>query len=273
MLSMSIRCSNKYPLKFLKWLFTSTVACFTVACLLVHGGDLVAVPKQTKPSYEFLKAKESLLYKVTYLGLLGGYATIETDPVKNTNEVQIILKAKSSSWIKNIYELNLDVKSVSRKSNFATLYYEEDRFEHKRYYYQRMQFLPEKKVIHYYKQKNDKLPEVAHYQYEALNILSALHLTRTLDLSPNKLYYTHAYHRKKLHTIGIRAIKRMEILTAFGKKKVIVIVPEIGFQGLFKNTENIFIYLSDDSYRMPLLLRSKLIVGSFKAELIEGYPP
>ena len=47
------------------------------------------------------------------------------------------------------------------------------------------------------------------------------------------------------------------------------IIPKMEFRGLFVNTGEIVIYLSQDKYRIPLMMTSQLSVGKFKAILIE----
>ena len=237
--------------------------------VLIFGVDLQG---QSSP-HAFLNVQETFVFKVTYLKIVAGYASITTNPSQNTNQIHISLHARSATWARKIYDLNMQLTSISQKNNFATLYYEEDRLENKSYYYQKMRFFPQIKRMHYFKNKHESVPEKVPYISDALNVLSCLYFARTLDLIPKKIYHTHVYHHKQLHPVEIHIIKTMTLRTHFGKKNVILIEPRIPFQGIFNNTEKIRIYLSNDGKHIPFLIKSKLLVGHFKAELIKQLPP
>lgn len=69
----------------------------------------------------------------------------------------------------------------------------------------------------------------------------------------------------------VHEIKRMK--TALGKIDCFVLEPQLrGTDSIFKNTGDIFIYLTADDRKIPVLLESEVIFGSFRATL-KSYKP
>jgi hypothetical protein len=58
-----------------------------------------------------------------------------------------------------------------------------------------------------------------------------------------------------------------EMDTIFGKKRCIKIQPLLVGESLFKQTGAIYIWLTDDAQKIPVLLESKIIFGHFRAIL------
>ncbi|MBL8993673.1 MAG: DUF3108 domain-containing protein, partial [Spirochaetia bacterium] len=79
------------------------------------------------------------------------------------------------------------------------------------------------------------------------------------------------FHRN-LYSFEVWVVAKRKIDTRWGKMNTIVIIPKMKFQGIFLNTGDIVIYLSDDEYHCPMLMESQLSVGYFKSTLVEGYP-
>ncbi|MFM7841070.1 MAG: DUF3108 domain-containing protein, partial [Nitrospira sp.] len=49
--------------------------------------------------------------------------------------------------------------------------------------------------------------------------------------------------------------------------RALVIMP---FQGIFLNEGNIRVWFTNDTHRVPVRMRAKVIIGSIVAELVEG---
>lgn len=60
-----------------------------------------------------------------------------------------------------------------------------------------------------------------------------------------------------------------DINTQFGKKKCIKVEPILDGDGIFQASGRLFIWFTNDAMRLPVLMKSKIVVGSIKAELID----
>ena len=220
----------------------------------------------------FIRQNEDLVFKVSYLGIVGGYASLHSKSTLGSSNVSFIMKAETAPWVESLYTLDMTLTSISKKNRLETIFYEENRFENNRLFYHRLEFYLSKGFFHYSENMNEGETEVFPLLVESLNVVSSFYYTRSLDLSPNKVFYTQGYYRKKIWPIEIHVIKRVKIKTAFGKKKAFLVVPKMGFKGVFLNEGAIQIFISDDQYRCPLKMKSKLAFGYFVADLIKGYP-
>ncbi len=78
------------------------------------------------------------------------------------------------------------------------------------------------------------------------------------------------FDNKKLYKAEVQVVKKEEIETGFGTFKTILIRPVLQSEGIFSRKGDILIWLTDDAKRLPVLLKTKVKVGSIKATLTGG---
>jgi hypothetical protein len=71
----------------------------------------------------------------------------------------------------------------------------------------------------------------------------------------------------KNHQLGVRVLRRERIKVSAGSFDCIVIEPGLTAAGVFKQEGKLTIWLTDDARHMPVLMKSKVAVGSIVAEL------
>lgn len=101
------------------------------------------------------------------------------------------------------------------------------------------------------------------------DFLSALYYFRTVDIEPGQALAMVNHTNGKNYPIFIKVLRRETVTVPAGKFDCIVIEPVLETTTIFENTGRLTIWLTDDKVRMPVLLRSKVIVGSFEAVLKE----
>ncbi len=105
------------------------------------------------------------------------------------------------------------------------------------------------------------------------DMLSAFYNARTMDLSGAKvgdLYCINAFVDKEIFPIKIKFIARETITTDLGTFKCLLFRPIIQKGRVFKNEEDLNIWISDDKNHIPIMGQAQVLVGSIKAELT-GY--
>jgi len=66
-------------------------------------------------------------------------------------------------------------------------------------------------------------------------------------------------------------VHRKEVVsTIFGEVECLVIEPKLAGEAIFKQTGNIYIWLTNDEYKIPVKLESKISFGSFTASLVSA---
>ena len=73
----------------------------------------------------------------------------------------------------------------------------------------------------------------------------------------------------KLYPFQLRYIGTEMLKTDFGKLRCKKFVPQLQEGRIFKDDEGMVIWVSDDKNKIPVLLKTKLLIGSLKAELVD----
>ena len=74
----------------------------------------------------------------------------------------------------------------------------------------------------------------------------------------------------KSYNALVCVLQREKIKTIFGEIDCLKIQPDLIGESIFKQSGNIYIWLTDDDEKIPVLLESKVIFGSFKAVLVKA---
>ena len=64
-------------------------------------------------------------------------------------------------------------------------------------------------------------------------------------------------------------IRKERIVTAAGEFDTVVVNPLLKFEGIFQRKGEVYLWLTDDSRKMPVRMKSKIAIGSIFAELVE----
>lgn len=99
------------------------------------------------------------------------------------------------------------------------------------------------------------------------DILSAFYFVRTQSLTVGKTIFVPNFDNDKNYSVQVRVLKKQKIKVKAGKFNTIKIEPRLESEGLFKKQGRLFIWLTDDKRHIPVLMRSKALVGAFEANL------
>jgi hypothetical protein len=105
------------------------------------------------------------------------------------------------------------------------------------------------------------------------DIVSAFYLARTFDYSKleiNDKIPLKNFYKDKVYDLDVKFHGREIIEVPAGKFRCIVVEPLVQEGGLFKSEGNILIWLSDDELKIPVRVKTKVVIGSIDADLT-GY--
>lgn len=98
--------------------------------------------------------------------------------------------------------------------------------------------------------------------------LSSLYYIRTQDLIPGKDVFIDNHADKKNYPLKVIVHKREKIKVPAGEFYCVVVEPVMRSEGIFKSKGNIRIWLTDDLYKMPVMMKSEVsFLGSISAQL------
>jgi hypothetical protein len=105
------------------------------------------------------------------------------------------------------------------------------------------------------------------------DIVSAFYLARTFDYSELKINETiplKNFYKDRVYDLDVKYHGKETIEVPAGKFRCIVVEPLVQEGGLFQSEGNIIIWLSDDELRIPIRVKTKVVIGSIDADLT-GY--
>jgi hypothetical protein len=102
------------------------------------------------------------------------------------------------------------------------------------------------------------------------DIVSAFYFARTLDYSGMQVgdrINLKNFYKDKVHDLDVKYHGKETITVPAGKFDCIIVEPLVREGGLFKSEGNIIVWLTDDDIKMPVRVKTKVIVGAIDADL------
>lgn len=215
---------------------------------------------------------ERLEFELSYTGITAGRAVQEVTQVNN--EIQIVSTARSADWLRFFFPVDDRIESFLSSENPAQFIgtprlYQERKREGKTITNREARFDREKLEVTTidHRNNNEKTHAITKRTYDTL---SSFFFFRTIPLQVGTSYFIDIFDCKRLWNTEVKVLRREEIKTPLGRFKTIVIQPLLKSEGIFARTGDMFIWLTDDNRRIPVQMKSKVIVGSITATLTGG---
>ncbi|MEQ1832215.1 MAG: DUF3108 domain-containing protein [Candidatus Eisenbacteria bacterium] len=234
---------------------------------LPDSADFKRAALDTLPaSAEPFQAGESLRFSVQYGFIKAGSAWLEVPEVaewQGHKVWRLVARAESNGFFDKVYKVRNRIESFwDHDGRFSRRYFE-DRHEGHYTANDTMVYEPDSLRMRY---KNGQTFTVPGPVQDAL---SSFYTTRFLAL-PVGGTVTFGYHAsRKTAPMEVRVLGRERIKTPAGRFDCVVIEPLLKAGGIFKNKGRLVIWLTDDARRMPVLMKSKVAIGSVKVVLQE----
>ena len=105
------------------------------------------------------------------------------------------------------------------------------------------------------------------------DIFSAFYFARNLDVKdilPGDIIEMPVFLDHEIFPFKIKFVGRETVKTKFGKIKCLRFVPVVQEGRVFKDEDDMYLWISDDANHVPVRIKSELLVGSIKID-IAGY--
>ena len=215
---------------------------------------------------------ERLEFEISYAGITAGRAVQEA--TMEGDELHIVSTARSAAWLKLFFPVDDRIESIlveTAQPNFigvprqyreriregGTRFHKEANFDRQKLEVNTKDLLKKSETTH----------KITPRTYDTL---SSFYFFRTVSLQEGNSYYIDIFDCKKLWNTEVKVLRREEIETPLGKFKTVVIKPILKSEGIFARTGDMFIWLTDDDRRLPVLMKSKVKIGSITATLVGG---
>ncbi|MFH1335102.1 MAG: DUF3108 domain-containing protein [Candidatus Zixiibacteriota bacterium] len=102
------------------------------------------------------------------------------------------------------------------------------------------------------------------------DVLSAFYFVRTQDLQVGKSIMVDNHTDKKTYPLEVKVLRKEKVKVPAGEFDCVVVEPMLKTPGIFEQKGSLTVWLTDDEVKMPVLMKSKVFIGSISTELT-GY--
>jgi len=97
--------------------------------------------------------------------------------------------------------------------------------------------------------------------------LSSFYFLRTMDLEVGKDVIIDTFASGKLYKVTVEVLKKERLMLKLGTFNTIKVRPKLKHNDVFMNKGDVYIWLTDDEEKIPIQIKSEIVIGSIKAEL------
>jgi len=214
---------------------------------------------------------EVLKYRIHYGWINAGTMTLTVvdkgDLVRNRPCYYARCEGKTNSAVGLAYKVDDRFESLIDKESMAPLRYQKIVKENSYTDKDNAEYFPETSKM--------KTPsgEMAAPSYTQ-DIASVFYYFRNVDFTgatPGKIYPVDIYLDQKIYNLSFKYMGKETISTDVGKIRCIKVKPKLVVDRVFKNTDGMTMWVSDDLNHIPIRIQSEIQVGSVKADLTSHY--
>lgn len=231
--------------------------------------DQSVPPDSANPSFyrkqpnRAFEVGEHLVFDIAYGAITAGTATMSVADTQRVNGrlcYRAVTTARSSDFFDKIYRVRDQAESLIDREGLFSWKFDKRINEGKLKRHKWAIFDQDDHVV--YTQKDTlAIPEFAQ------DILCSFYYARTVPLRVGQSFEIDSYNDGKVYSLRILVHAKDRVKVPAGQFKCIVVEPVLKGEGLFSQKGRLAIWLTDDERRIPVLMKSKILVGSIDARL------
>ncbi len=260
------------------WMVRPAALCALALGLLLLPGafraeDLTGAPSQTR--IEALRPGEILTYDVSWSNIVtAGIATMEIKEGTLPDGEQVlrfIATTRSTGLVDKFYRVNDRLESIYDPQTMQSLKFSLNASHGKKKRRRELVFDPRQKTV--ISTLNDDPPETLTILDRTQDALSSLYYLRSRDdLVVGKAIFIPVHDSGKNWSVEVQTLGREHVTTPAGKFSTIKVRTFPQYEGVFMNKGEIFVWFTDDSRRVPVLMQSTISIGSIVSTLTKMEP-
>lgn len=209
---------------------------------------------------------EKLTYDVKFSAVKVGSGYMQvmgTETIRGTPALHVRFEVKGGTFFYRVHDI---LESWIDTSRFRSLRHHQDYEEGSRDRERWFELFPERRT--YQERGKDEVPSVA----DPLDEGSFFYFVRTIPLEVGRTYEFDRYFIPDRNPVRITVVRKERIRVPAGTFDAIVVRPVFKSRGLFAQGGKAELWLSDDSSRVLLQMKSSLPVGSLNLYLRDWRP-
>lgn len=219
-------------------------------------------------------AGERLTYSISWSNIFEAGVAImeirEETSAQGRRTYRATSTARTVGIVKTFYPVSDVIMSVIDAEGFYSLSYELNQRHGKRKRHRITLFDHEVGTV---SMTSDGIKETYHIPFRVQDPLSALYYLRTKEsLDTGASVIVDVFDKGKTWSVEIQILGREKVRTPLGEFDAIKVVTYPKYEGVFQHKGEIFIWLTDDARKIPVLMMSTVAIGSIVATLVEITP-
>jgi hypothetical protein len=245
--------------------------CLLWAVLFVAWPISVNAQAQVKGVTAF-EPGERLEYVLKWSGIAAGDSVmeiVEGDFIEGAFVYRVISTARSRSLVDLLYKVRNRYETHIHPSDSLTRRYVFNMKEGGKREKRLLIFEPENlSVTRILQKKGNTQSQDYEIPPQTHDNLSALYALRNESLQVGDSVTYRVFESRKNWELVIDVIAAEEIKVKAGRFRTVIVHPKLKFEGIFRRKGELHIYMTDDQWHIPVLMRSKVKIGSIDAELV-----
>lgn len=241
--------------------FVFSLSLFSVMSLSLNS-DTLQLP---------FKIGEKLIFKVNYGILSGGTFTmeiIEDDTISGHKCYHIKSRTKTNKFFDIIYKVRDKIDSYWDMEKLVSRKYvkklSEGHYKQFRIHY----YFPEDTLTQYVKHRKGKITKTEFKSLpNAQDALSIFYYIRLQDFNVGDSIYVNVTADGRNYITKVIIEKKEKLNTIFGEKECFKVHPVIEGETIFKQTGEMYLWLTADEFKIPVKLESEVKYGKFSFKL------
>jgi hypothetical protein len=212
------------------------------------------------------KIGEYFQFSIDWNGLNGGGSLMQVQNlvrVDGRRAYRIVTKAESNSFVSKFYKVRDRAESfVDAESLYSVRFVKHLREGG----YKKdvdVRFDQASRKARYDDGKTLDVPARVH------DVLSAFYYVRTLPLPDGAVLSIPTHDNQKSYEMVVKVHGREKVEVPAGKFDCVLVEPILKSEGVFKSKGSILVWLTDDARRLPVLVKSKIPIGSISVSLTD----
>ncbi|MFH1373158.1 MAG: DUF3108 domain-containing protein [bacterium] len=210
-------------------------------------------------------ANEKFTFDINYGFINAGVATMEVVRLVEYEQRpchQIVSRANSNKFFSTFYNVDDRVESIIDAVGLFSWRFEKNLREGS-YRADRRYCFDQRNHLAFYIDDTLSVPPFVQ------DPLSVLYYVRTQELKPGQALAVDNFTDGKHYPLEVKVLKRETVTVEAGTFDCVVVEPLLKSVGVFKHQGRLRVWLTDDRLKMPVLMKSKVLVGSITAELTD----
>lgn len=239
--------------------------------LQLSGNEIGEKSSLSKENKAF-KVGEKLTFTIGYEFIPAGKTILRVEEITTINgkkAYHISSRTKSHRLFDPFFKVRDEIDTYMDSSTLRSIKFRKKLREGRYSYDYSVEFDSDKMQAVSITSKGSRTVDIPDF---TLDILSAMYYMRTLDLEVGKTQTVNVLDNDKLYPLDLKIIRKERVNVRAGMFDCFLVEPMLKSGGLFKNEGKLSVWVTDDHRKIPVLIKSKAIIGSIVVELerVEG---